>query len=277
MERELVKNSALELLAKQFEKRRGKTLQFDEDDDDDEAEKEERKGEVPLRRLKIRETLRDWAQHLQRPLWSSTLEEEISVLGVRSNKNPQSETASNEPEEEIDEQLSSSEKKAMSSCKLDGLSNLKITSVSDLSWLIESDIINNPSKLVKKRVQLIGKNGLEALKLASQSGGMANIEGVWVYGQRCCVLYTTSNKKGWSVPQRQPASLKVFQTQMDVLNACAFIIPVHRLLLTAWKVAIAWMETPKFAQFLVSSQELRQYCVLNHQEYLLQQLTPQSP
>ncbi|KAI8458530.1 hypothetical protein BY996DRAFT_6532876 [Phakopsora pachyrhizi] len=86
---------------------------------------------------------------------SSTQEEVISAPGVRSNKNPQSETGP---------------------LQVEGLSNLKITSVSDPSWLIESGAINNASKLVKKRVQLVGKNGLKALKLASRFGGMANVE-----------------------------------------------------------------------------------------------------
>ncbi|KAI8451128.1 Cwf15/Cwc15 cell cycle control protein-domain-containing protein [Phakopsora pachyrhizi] len=49
-------------------------------------------------------------------------------------------------------------------------------SASDSSWLIDSGIINNPNKLVKKRVQLAGEDGLKTLNLASGSGGMANIE-----------------------------------------------------------------------------------------------------
>ncbi|CAH7675260.1 hypothetical protein PPACK8108_LOCUS10245 [Phakopsora pachyrhizi] len=159
--------------------RRGKTLEFDEDDDDDEAEKEERKGEVTLEEIENQRNLEsgleeqtvdglgpgststEIAMDQVSGKQSSTQEEVISAPGVRSNKNPQSETGP--PGEEIDEQLCSSEKKAMSSCN-------------DPSWLIESGAINNASKLVKKRVQLVGKNGLKALKLASRFGGMANVE-----------------------------------------------------------------------------------------------------
>ncbi|CAH7666335.1 hypothetical protein PPACK8108_LOCUS686 [Phakopsora pachyrhizi] len=132
--------------------RRGKTLEFDEDDDDDEVEKEKRKGEVTLEEIENQRNLEsgleeqtvdrlgpgststEMAMDQFSGKQSSTQEEVISVPGVGSNKNPQSETGP-------------------VSLQVDGLSILK---------------------LVKKRVQLVGKNGLNALKLVSWSGGMAN-------------------------------------------------------------------------------------------------------